>query len=196
MKEIIIKGYEFQELSPKAQDKVLVDFNHILVKDNDWYDPIIEGFREDMMENCGIEDAKVQYSGFWSQGDGACFTAKNVDLPKLFNHMKETKYFDIPETWMEAANNGLMSASIVKCNDSFSNRYHHSNTVRADVECNDLYEDDIDVVITAWVRNEADKLYNLLKKHYEAETSNAAIIQEIEDREYLFTEAGELIKQS
>jgi len=192
MKEIIIKGYEFNELNPKAQNKVLIDHIHILVEDNDWHDPIIDEFCEDM-KNCGIVNAKVLYSGFWSQGDGACFTARSIDLAMLFNHMKETKYFDIPETWMTAANNGLMTASIVKCNDSFSNRYHHSNTIRADVECNDLYEDDIDVVITAWARDEADKLYNLLEKQYEAETSNTAIIQEIEDREYLFTEMGELI---
>lgn len=192
MKEIVIKGYEFNELSPKAQNKILNDFSHILVENNDWHDPIIEEFCEDMMANCGIENAQVQYTGFWSQGDGACFTAKNIDLLKLFNHMKETKYFDIPKAWLKAAKNKLITASIVK----IDSHYHHSNTVRADVEYNDLDANAIYVVITAWVRDEADKLYQVLQNQYEIETSNATIIQEIEEREYLFTKAGELIKQS
>lgn len=38
----------------------------------DWYDYVYEGFTEDM-KAIGIRVDNIYFSGFWSQGDGACF---------------------------------------------------------------------------------------------------------------------------
>lgn len=40
---------------------------------SDWYDTVYEDFKEKMIEEYGIEVEKMYFSGFWSQGDGACF---------------------------------------------------------------------------------------------------------------------------
>jgi hypothetical protein len=52
-----------QELIEKYRD---INVNH------DWWDFVEEDFKEKMEAN-GIEVDKIYFSGFWSQGDGACF---------------------------------------------------------------------------------------------------------------------------
>ena len=194
MKEITIKGYTFSELNEEAKAKALEAHNHILVEDNDWHDPLLEGFQEDM-EAIGFADVKPSYSGFWSQGDGACFTCKSVDLVKVFEHMKSIKYIVIPQSWMDAAKNGTATASIEKGTESFCHRYSHSNTITANVDAdNGFIAENIAVVLTAYVRDLSDKLYADLETQYDAETSEEAVGTELEEREYLFTEEGQHIK--
>lgn len=49
--------------------------------DHDWYSYVLELW-EQALAQIGFEGAKINFSGFWSQGDGASFTAL-VDLDKL-----------------------------------------------------------------------------------------------------------------
>lgn len=196
MKEITIKGYTFNELNEEAKAKALETHNHILVDDNDWHDPLLEGFKEDM-EAIGFADVKPGYSGFWSQGDGACFTCQSVDLVKVFEHMKSINYNDIPKAWAGAANKGSLTGSIIKLHPQYS----HSNTIRACVDYSGSPRqlpgselDQIEVVLTAYVRDLSDKLYADLEIQYDAETSEEAVGTELEEREYLFTEEGQHIK--
>jgi hypothetical protein len=72
--------YTFDELPPEAKEKALDKQRDINVDSDSWYEPIIDGFIEDMEEfgiNIDIED--VQFTGFYSQGDGASFTCNNID---------------------------------------------------------------------------------------------------------------------
>ncbi len=53
--------------------KDLIDkYRDVLVGHGDWYESVYEHFKE-MMSVIGIRVDKVYFSGFWSQGDGACF---------------------------------------------------------------------------------------------------------------------------
>lgn len=81
--------YDFQEMldgeadnvfSSKAVDKAR-EWLLLAVTDPDWYEYVFELWKSALAE-IGFEDAEFQFSGFWSQGDGASFTA-TVDLPKL-----------------------------------------------------------------------------------------------------------------
>lgn len=191
MKEITIKGYAFNELNEEAKAKALETHNHILVEDNDWHDPVLEEFKENM-ESIGFGNAIVSYSGFWSQGDGACFTCQSVDLVKVFEHMKSNNY-DIPDSWMEAANEGLLTGSIIKLH----HRYSHSNAIRAGVDYSGSSTqlpgselDQIEVAVTEYARHLSDTLYFDLETQYNAETSAEAVGTELEELEYLFTEEG------
>lgn len=41
---------------------------------NEWYDFIYDDWKE-TLENAGFINPEIHFSGFWSQGDGACFDA-------------------------------------------------------------------------------------------------------------------------
>jgi hypothetical protein len=74
MHTISINLYTFEELAPEVQKKVVERERYINVDDAYWYEPIIEDWTKEL-ERRGFEQAKILFSGFGSQGDGACFTA-------------------------------------------------------------------------------------------------------------------------
>jgi hypothetical protein len=87
MKTISITVYEYDELSPKAQEKARDWYREASAGDNDFADSVIEDV-EQIAPLMGIDFALrdvrtvggktfqepcIFYSGFSSQGDGACF---------------------------------------------------------------------------------------------------------------------------
>ena len=93
----------FSELSPELQKRVIEHFRYGET-DID-YDLIIEDFCNAMEENgADVLPEDVHFSGFYSQGDGSCFSGKVVNFVKyisdvvnnykhLFNSDKEFKTF-------------------------------------------------------------------------------------------------------
>jgi hypothetical protein len=45
-----------------------------------WYESLIEDSIKELAEH-GFEDTEINFTGFWSQGDGASFTCKRIDVP-------------------------------------------------------------------------------------------------------------------
>lgn len=85
--ETIIKTYlKFTELSADQQKKV-IDKQRDINIDHDWSEWIIEEFTA-RLKRLGFYDIKTQWSGFWSQGDGASFTAKHKrgDVYRIGHH--------------------------------------------------------------------------------------------------------------
>jgi hypothetical protein len=75
-------------------DKELLDkYRHFNVEHGDWWDCVYETFKERMAE-VGIEVERMYFSGFWSQGDGACFDGRidNIDLYMDKHHPKAADY--------------------------------------------------------------------------------------------------------
>ena len=52
---------------------------------HDWWEYVFDLWKK-ALDQIGFENAKITFSGFWSQGDGASFTA-NVDVATLANFM-------------------------------------------------------------------------------------------------------------
>jgi hypothetical protein len=75
MHTISVNLYTFGELTPEAQHKVIERERYINVDSSFWYEPIIEDWTEEL-EHRGFEQVKILFSGFGSQGDGACFVAR------------------------------------------------------------------------------------------------------------------------
>lgn len=79
MKEVIVKAYEFDELDDKAKEKAREWFRSNC-DDNFWSECTLEEAEEqaalmgiDITNNKDSRGAHIYWSGFWSQGDGACF---------------------------------------------------------------------------------------------------------------------------
>lgn len=78
--ETIVKTYKyFNELTPEQQQKVIEKYHDI--NEDTWefsYEDLEREFIT-KLESMGYSDIKIEYSGFYSQGDGASFTAKHGD---------------------------------------------------------------------------------------------------------------------
>lgn len=92
-------------LSPARRDKLLEKHRYTNVE-FDWWDSVYEQFIEELKE-IGIQVAchskrthkgrtydepQIFFSGFWSQGDGACFAGEVWDWNKLLTAMGEDRF--------------------------------------------------------------------------------------------------------
>lgn len=116
--------YAFDELSDNARDRAISDYTEGL---NDWHEPTIDLLIEHLSE-AGVLNPKILFSGFWSQGDGACFTgtwyASDCTADK-----------DV-WTWVPGAAEALetlKSAPVgLSCSIRHRSRYYHEQSVSID----------------------------------------------------------------
>jgi hypothetical protein len=159
------KAYSFEDLPEESKEKALEKNRDINVDYQDWHDPAIEGFEEDMKE-LGLEDVIVEYSGFYSQGDGASFTARVDDEEKFLRDAlgitNSTEFLDmgddedtskedddLRQLMGDLRNIGFDTREKLKPEDLYINierisrSYSHENTIAASVEMEELdIEDD------------------------------------------------------
>lgn len=67
-------------------DEQVDEYRTVLVDHDDWYDCVYQDFKE-RMTAIGIDVDNIYFSGFWSQGDGACFEGRIEDWGKYLAHL-------------------------------------------------------------------------------------------------------------
>lgn len=96
----------FDALPEDLKDKIL-EANHDYNTHHDWWEGTYDCFVEDM-KNIGIEVHRMYFSGFSSQGDGACFDGRISDWklflksvghnePALITHAEDTFVFAVQQ---------------------------------------------------------------------------------------------------
>jgi hypothetical protein len=213
--------FSFEELSPEAQSHAIDEHRDINVDYNGWEDGVTEGFKEDM-EEIGISDIDISYSGFFSQGDGASFTSETIDTRELFNAAgikstdaldmevenrddKDKEFYDLLDTLEDI---GQVDRIRIKPDDlkvtieRGSSNYYHENTVSAKIEIwdePDGWKEPYDFVeklekeITNFIRGKCKELYSSLEKEHDYLTSDEAIKETLIDNDYQFDEEGNQI---
>ena len=58
--------------------------------DSNWHEYVLDMWKQALAQ-IGFDDADISYSGFSSQGDGASFTCKRVDVTKLIEFLIEAE---------------------------------------------------------------------------------------------------------
>lgn len=185
-----MKTYSIQELSPGAR-KIVIEaiqnsrsFTEQEV-DLDW---VIENETEDLM-TLGLDNVEISFSGFWSQGDGASFTARVNDIPAFIKiiGIEEEILPKVLEAFEE-----VYEMSIVR----IDSRYVHENTVRFEIEemddtelvilsgfgfgditvdLNDTLEEiGLETKASSWVKSKCKEIYRTLEKAYYEEFSDEA----------------------
>jgi hypothetical protein len=192
MKTKTINLYDFDELTKEQQDKAVENLRDINVDYDDWHRFILEDETEKLAK-IGFADAEINYSGFWSQGDGASFTCKHVDLLPLAHKLSNNKSISKLEQALDA---GDCTASV----DSIDSHYCHENTARFYLEINN--EDITDEQRALLEQFEADAealrkelsqdIYKVLRDAYEDATTDEAVIETIKANEYTFNENGKI----
>ena len=191
--------YRFDELPEDLQEKVIEKRRYWNVDDSFWYEHLLEYWKEDL-EKMGFEDADIRFSGFWSQGDGASFTAR-CDNQKVLNTLflcNEKNIADLKQwrLWFELVENGPYINFDIKRNYS---RYVHEFSVEGVVDedfsgfTNKIYEglnekgqkyytskfdqkvnwEYLKDMFNEFVRDICREIYSSLEKEYEYFTSDS-----------------------
>lgn len=208
----------FDALSARQKDEIFDKHRYWNVEHIDWWDGVYDCFKSDM-EEIGIEVDDMYFSGFWSQGDGACFEGVVSDWPKF---LASLGYKD--------------TALINHAADSFtfrvrhSGRYYHENCTHfyADLCVPDSADDqdfaerygpypwDADCVRTAaWMallngydstkledefqeafKNHMRDLYVRLEQEHEYLTSDEAILESLDANDQLEEAINSIIEES
>lgn len=86
MRTIKLKAYTVSELEEEVRKKVLDKYRWFNTEDCEWYKGVFERWVFKLAEY-GFLGAKIHFSGFGSQGDGACFDVGDVDVHKLLHKL-------------------------------------------------------------------------------------------------------------
>lgn len=129
--------FYFGELSPAAQARAVEVYNEGNRDDDRFEYPIEEA--EGMLTLLGVHEPKVMFSGFSSQGDGACFTGFYRYSPGASKRIKE----EWPKAEaLHTAIDALQTAQHtcfyqLTAELSHRDRYYHKQSVSIDVQRSD-----------------------------------------------------------
>jgi len=209
MKTIEVKLFQLSELDDKAKEKARAWYRSAIHGDTFWSECVIDEAAEQAGHmGITIEKSKrghhIFWSGFWSQGDGACFEGTW--------RASECNHDNVAEGWGEgpatteikriAAEFGRIAKEYPGSSFSVKHRghYSHENCTEFDFDLHgyDDVEPDsnieaTDTVEDAFKKNAKDFMrwiYRQLEKEYGYQLSEEVVDEFIEANEYEFLEDG------
>jgi hypothetical protein len=186
MRERTYTLYDLDELLTDVRQRVLDRHRHINVEDAWWYQSIVSEWKT-RLESMGYEDPMILFSGFYCQGDGACFEAR-INLERWLDHSGLTsKYERLREAY---------SSCDVELTLRHSGRYYHKYSTR--LESHYSGSDDrvarelgeVDALISEEKVRLANEIYRELESAYEGYTDNEAVAETLNANEFEFFKNG------
>ena len=201
--------YKFDELSPEAQQHALENqsrfeseyFDSECVFDDaaeiaDLLGLDIRQTRKTRMNGEHYYAPTIYYSGFSSQGDGACFEGRYEYKRGALKAVKDYAGQDerlhrMVEALQEIQRKNFYQLT-ARC--KHSGHYYHSGCMSVDVERSDDKEmtADAEGTVKECLRDFADWIYKQLENDYDYRTSEEACKEAIEMNDYEFTEKGDM----
>lgn len=195
--------YTFDELSDAAKEKAREWYRNGQL-DYDWWDSVYEQ-ADTAAKHLGIDiDRKgkhtpaIYFSGFWSQGDGACFEGsyrykkgwRSALLHEFGPGDTLNELLSIGQALQE-----IQSKQFYKLEATCRHRghYQHSGCMSVEVEhAEDRYRDigDAEGEIRDQLRLFADWIYGHLEQEHDWLTSDEQVDESIRANEYTFNEDG------
>ena len=188
--QVQITLFTFDELPDESKSKLIEGMREDYDPD---YSHIYDNFILEMNERYGADISmdNIQWSGFWSQGDGASFTCdfdEEVIYPILKEELTEDQIALLDENDIL-----ICGASSRRCGPEY---YSHENTVEGDLDFDDDLsgyeptdeEDALEAIrivmeskLTQIIRFNCSELYGQLREEYDRATTVEAIIKEIKN---------------
>ncbi len=187
--------YTYEELSDEAKAKARDWYRKN--DDNEYSEFVIDDAKE-VAALMGWEIDKVYYSGFWSQGDGACFEGimrYNKGCAKLVKaYTNDAELNRIAKAWQD-----LQRQNFYALRASVKHRGHYQHEMCTEFDCGDTRhnygwlqnpeaEDDIKEIARDFMR----WIYKRLEAEYEYSVSDEVVAENIIANGYEFTEDGEI----
>jgi len=186
--------YEFNELSEFYKEKARDAYRDANLY-HGWHDFILEDAKK-IASMLGIFIDDINFSGFYSQGDGASFSGsyryEKGGLKKIKEHApldKELHKIALTLQKLQRVNFFQLRADITK-----SGRYSHSGTMTASVWRSDYkdFDDDTECELLSLMQSFADWIYSRLMTEYDWLTSDEVIDELIIANEFHFYEDGSI----
>ena len=183
--------YKFDELSTESKEKAITSFeeddSHL---DYDWHEDTINDFKT-ILELIGYYDITCYFSGFHSQGDGACFSARFSGNKRCLEKVKsycprEEKILNIVEKIQSEI--PLHEEYEIK----HSGHYYHEHCTNVYYLGDNEKAEQLDERFLELSRQLMIILYKKLNTEYDYLNSSESIIEHIKANDYEFTEDGEL----
>ena len=202
--------YKFSELSPEAQRRALEkqaqyeaeDFDPEYIFDDaatiaDLFGLDIRHTRETGTNGKHYYAPTIYYSGFCSQGDGACFEGSYSYKPGSLKAVKDYAGQDERLHRIVKALQDIQRKNFYQltARTKHSGHYYHSGCMSVDVERQDEKEmtADAEETVKECLRDFADWIYKQLEDEYDYRTGEEACREAIEANDYEFTEKGEIV---
>jgi hypothetical protein len=209
MREKIIRLYQYDELSDKAKARAVDTMREQAADDDWWYESVFD----DAVEIAALMGIKIEqraikhngavvghkpsifFSGFSSQGDGACF--EGIYRYKEGSVQAVAEYAPTDETLKRIVKaledvqerSSYRLGATVKHRGTYSHEYCTVIDVQ-DVKDDTEIPDGVDAVIQAILRDYMKWIYRQLQSEYEYRTGDEAMIEDIRANEMEFTEEG------
>ena len=182
--------YQFDELSEKAKEKAREWYRSI---PGDYYAENVFQYAATIANILGIDDLEIYYSGFWCQGDGACFEGDYCYKAGAAKAIREyaphdTELHRIADE-LQAVQRKNFYQLTATC--AHSGRYYHEYCMTVDVYRSDDKTHDAGDDITELMRYFARWIYRQLETEYDYQNSDEVIDETIIENEYEFYENGE-----
>jgi len=196
--------YDFIELSDATKDKARAWFRETM--DYGWWDSVYDDFQQ-ICEILGVTLATtpvrlmgggtrqkpcIWFSGFWSQGDGACFEGRYAYAPRAPLRIRAHAPQDTELHRIADALQTLQKPNFYQLTASFRQigRYHAMTfNVDRDSPTGQTIAGDAEDLI-AVLRDLADWLYRALEREYEYLTSDETVDDGMAANDYTFTAEG------
>ena len=162
--------------------------------DYDWDEFVIEDSKE-CAKLIGIDIDNVWYSGFWSQGDGACFEGEYAYRKGAAKAIRDHAPLDTELHRIADELQKLQRAHFygLSARVSHSGFYSHEYCTRISVfDRDDDADVDTDESLCDLLRDYMRWIYKRLEQEYEWLTADEQIDNMLRDNEYTFTEEGEI----
>lgn len=196
MKTKTIELFSYSELSDSAKESAR-QWCREGALDYDWWDGVFEDAKT-IGALMGIEIEDIYFSGFCSQGDGACFTGcysyEKGGAKAVRDYAPQDA--ELHRIARELQNQQRACFYQLSARIEHSGRYSHSGCTRISV-CDDrdgdYAEASIDEDLTQTLREFMDWIYHQLEREYEWLMSDEQVVESIEVNDYTFTEDGKLM---
>jgi hypothetical protein len=195
--------FTFDELEGRAKERARETLQRLATSDGFWHEGITKVDAIECAKLAGFEIEQVMFTGFWSQGDGACFegawNADNVNMDIPADALPEPYRAAILEARQLAGR--IAEGWRVRARAKHRGRYYHQRSmdVRADCEWTGPEEceprefpfnidDECDALCTSF----ASAIYGELEKEYLYCMADEQLSDNADANGCEFTEDGEL----
>jgi len=185
--------YTFDELSESAKERARTWYREGAF-DYEWYEATVEGAKE-CLAHAGFTVDRIYFSGFSSQGDGACFegtwaAGNTLPVKAMKQHApQDKKLHEIAGRMRDLAKANPSAFMRVK----HRRHYHHEYCTAFDVESDDCQKDlkpGAEDAIIETARDAMRWIYRQLEKEYDYLNADEQVDACIRANEYEFTEEG------
>ena len=189
--------FKFDELSDEAKEKAIEKWNEDGL-DYEWWDYVEEDAKR-MGALMGITVDKMYFSGFWSQGDGACFEGsyeyvKGAVKAIMTEAPSDTELHRIAKDLQDIQRRNFYGLSA-----SVKQRGHYSHEHCTVIDVSDGREnapwqvsDETEEAIAEALRDFMRWIYRNLEREYEFITSAEEVAETLRINEYDFLENGRM----